>query len=146
MPKPAKLTIGSMPSVCTDRKLLHRFKSMFKCDGVRITKPCGKWFLILQWKENTAKDRKKNPDAGQWHRNGVPIDFDYVREEVVASGETKDKMIASAMHYKELQGMTMEQYLKGTLGIKAPASKETHRKLGKPKSSKIEAKTIQFRA
>lgn len=68
-------------------------------------------FLILGWKSNTAADRAKYPDAGQWERDGEPFDFDYVREEVVASGDTDDELIKSAEFYHSLQGKTMADYL-----------------------------------
>jgi len=92
--------------------LLSRFKEMFGCDQVRISAPFGMLFLILGWKENTKRDRQKNPDTGQWvDGEGNPIDFDYVREETVASGKNEEELIASAERYKRVIGMTMEEYL-----------------------------------
>ena len=91
--------------------LLDRFTRMFGCDQARITSPSENHFLILGWKSNTAEDRKKNPEAGQWTKDGVPYDFDYIHEEVVASGRTEAELITYAEHYKRLMGLTMEQYM-----------------------------------
>jgi hypothetical protein len=95
-----------------EERLIRKFVRMFGCDTARIAKPTGKLFLILGWNRNTAKDREKDPSAGQWYKNKEPIDFDYVAEKVVASGNTEKELIASAKEYKRLQGMTVEEYLR----------------------------------
>jgi hypothetical protein len=108
---------GRMVSVRCGR-LVRRFVRMFKCDQARISSPCGKHFLILGWKANTAEDRRKNPEAGQWIKDGEPQDFDYVREETVASGDTEAELIASAKHYKRLLGMKWSDYFRDELGAR----------------------------
>jgi hypothetical protein len=85
---------------------------MFKCDRARITSPCGTHYLILGWNKNTKTEREAGRDCGQWHRNGEPIDFDYVHEQVVANGKTEEDLVSSAKHYKKLLGMTWEDYFR----------------------------------
>lgn len=82
-----------------------RFVRMFQCDTARIIQSGRRMFLIIGHRRST-KD-----DAGQWERNGEPYDFEYVAEQVVASGDTEAELLASAKEYKRLLGMTMEQYL-----------------------------------
>ena len=89
------------------QRLVRRFVRLFKCDTARITSPMGKHFLIIGHKRNT-KD-----DPGVWtDENGNRRDWDYVQEQVIASGDNEAELVASAKHYKKLCGMTMEQYLR----------------------------------
>ena len=89
------------------QRLVRRFVRMFKCDTARITSPLGKHFLIIGHNRNT----KDNP--GVWRdENGNRQDWDYVQEQVIASGDTEAELVASAKHYKKLCGMSMEQYLR----------------------------------
>lgn len=83
---------------------------MFGCDAVRLSDISGKLFLIIGTKRST-KD-----DPGQWYRNGEPIDFSYVTEKVIASGNTFSELLKSAREYKRLCGMTMGQYLSQVAG------------------------------
>lgn len=76
--------------------LIRRAIKLFKCDTARITSPCGRHFLILGWNKNTKTER------GQWYRNGEPMDFDYVHEEVVANGYTFKELWKNTQHYKRL--------------------------------------------
>lgn len=98
--------------------LIRRFIRMFGCDSAHIITAWKKHFLILGWNANTAENRKKNPAAGQWMKNGVPCDFDYVREETVASGDTEQELIESAKHYKRLLGMKWSDYFHQELGAR----------------------------
>lgn len=83
---------------------------MFKCDTARITSRCDTHFLVLGWNERTE---------GEWHdQDGNPKNFDYVREEVVASGKTVKELIASAKHYKKLLGMKWSDYFREELGAR----------------------------
>lgn len=84
-----------MPDIST-----ARFIRMFGCDTARISRPCGKYFLIIGWNRNTKQDE------GHWERNGEPYDFDYVQEQVIASGETPEALLRSAREYKSLIGKT----------------------------------------
>lgn len=86
------------------KHLVRRFVRMFKCDTARISSPCGTHFLVLGWKERSE---------GQWFdQDGKPVNFDYVREQVVASGKTTRQLITAAKHYKRLIGITWEEYLR----------------------------------
>ena len=85
-------------------KLISKCKKIVKCDTARISKPMGKMFLIIGFNRNT-KD-----DESQWMKNGEPIDFDYVQESVVASGNTEEELLASTRKYQRLCGITWEQY------------------------------------
>lgn len=74
--------------------LVLRAVRLFKCDEARITSPCGTHFLILGWKARSE---------GEWRdQNGKPVNFDYLREQVVASGKTLRKLWQSVKHYKRL--------------------------------------------
>jgi hypothetical protein len=79
-----------------ENKLIKRFIRMFKCDTARIFRFPGRIFLILGWNRNTKQD------AGQWIKNGEPIDFNYVQETVVASGSNEASLVKSAKVYKKL--------------------------------------------
>ena len=105
-------TLSAERGGCWPPRLVRRFVRMFKCDTARITSPCGTHYLILGWTKNTKTEREAGRDAGQWHRNGEPIDFDYMHEQVVARGKTVAELVASAKHYKKLLGMTWDDYLR----------------------------------
>lgn len=86
--------------------LVMRCREIIECDTARITIPYREMFLVIGFNRNT-KD-----DEGQWVKDGEPYDFDYVAEQIVASGETEEELLASAREYKRLCGMTMEDYLR----------------------------------
>ena len=79
-------------------KNITKYKRMFGCDTARISKPLGSgnMYLIIGYKRNT-KDT-----AGQWYKNGEPIDFDFVEQKVVASGANEDELLEDAKRYKKL--------------------------------------------
>lgn len=90
-------------------RLVRRFVRMFKCDTARITSPCGTHFLVLGWNERSE---------GEWYdENCNPKNFDYVREQVVASGKTVKELVASAKHYKKLLGMKWSDYFREELRL-----------------------------
>ena len=89
---------------------VQQFIRMFKCDTARISQPGGRMFLILGWNKNTKTEREAGREAGQWHRDGEPIDFDYVHEQVVASGNSESELMESAKLYQQLCAMTWEQF------------------------------------
>lgn len=101
--------------------MVRRFIKMFKCDTARITMACDTIYLILGWNKNTKTERESGRDTSQWYKDGVPCDFDYVHEQVVAHGKTYDELLADAKHYKELCKMKWSDYFKKELG----ASKKT---------------------
>lgn len=80
---------------------LERFKKMFNSDTARIVHPCGMMFLIIGFYRNTQDDQ------GQWYCNGQSLDFDYVSEKVIASGENYDELLSSVMKYKSLLDMSV---------------------------------------
>lgn len=77
--------------------IVNRFCEMFDCDAARVSRPCGRSYLILGTRRNTRES------GGQWYKDGDAIDFDYLDERVVASGETEEELIVSAEEYKRLQ-------------------------------------------
>lgn len=97
-------------------KLSARFKRLFKCDSARVVTYGKRSFLIIGHRRNTRQDN------GQWCKDGVPIDFDYLSETVVASGDTEKQLLASAREYRRLSKLTMAQYLKKELGRKGVAA------------------------
>ena len=82
------------------QRMVRRAVELFGCDTARISSPCGHHYLILGWNWNTKTER----ECGQWHRNGEPINFDYVHEQVIANGATLNELWKSAKHYKRLLG------------------------------------------
>jgi hypothetical protein len=100
-----------------NKSLIDKFIAMFGCDTARISSynsspDLPTHFLILGWNRNTKTEREAGREHGQWLKDGEPMDFDYVHEQVVASGNTEGELIASAEHYKSLIGMTWEDYFK----------------------------------
>ena len=79
------------------RKRKPNYKAMFKCDEVRICRYPGRLFLILGWCRSTRQD-----GGSQWYRNGEPIHFRYLAEQVVASGRNEEELFESAKEYKRL--------------------------------------------
>lgn len=96
-----------------ESELCASFREMFGCDQARISTPCGKLFLILGWEENTAAQRERDPNCGQWYDEcGNPVDFNYIREEVVASGHSAEELKASAAYYKRLLSLSWGDYFR----------------------------------
>lgn len=109
-------SLNALPLIRVQR-LVRRFVRMFKCDTARITSHLGKHFLIIGHNRNT-KD-----DPGVWtDGNGNRRDWDYVKEQVIASGGTEAELVASAKHYKKLCGMSMEEYLRSLASPNAALS------------------------
>ena len=78
---------------------------MFDCyDSIRISQPINTYFLIIG--EN---------GSGQCYRNGKPWNYDYTQEKCIASGKTEKEIIISAIKYKRLCNMTMEEYIKSLI-------------------------------
>jgi len=64
-------------------------------------------YLVIGWNASTKDDLNS-----QWYDgNGVARNWDYIRELVVASGETATELIASVNEYIRLCDMTMTEYL-----------------------------------
>jgi hypothetical protein len=94
----------SMSDSSRERKLENVFVQMFGCDAARITNPLGvQMFLIIGHLRNTKQDE------GQWIRNGEPFDFDYLQEQVIASGTTIKELFKSARAYKRMLRMEGER-------------------------------------
>src|SRR5277367_3657217 len=87
------------------RKAKLNYKAMFDCDEFRIARFPEKIFLIIgNW-------RSTRDDVGQWERNGEPIHFRYLSEQVIASGKDEKELFTSAKEYKRISNLTAEQYL-----------------------------------
>lgn len=82
--------------VYTIEELIAECREIIECDTARISKPDKRMFLIIGFRKNTKNDE------GEWIKNNKRIDFDYVKESVVASGETAQELIESAREYKRL--------------------------------------------
>lgn len=81
------------PNQCPEIDL-GPYRAMFDCDTVRIVKAMKTMFLMLGWKKR-SEAVWKNQD-GEW------VEFDYLKEQVVASGDTAEALQASAEHYASL--------------------------------------------
>jgi hypothetical protein len=88
----------------SERKLITRFTRMFGCDTARIAKAGGLRFLVIGWNRWSV---------GEWVKTWVTDDgvvahldfnFNYVEEQVIASGGTDAELLASAKQYQALTG------------------------------------------
>jgi hypothetical protein len=95
------------------KKLENKFKKMFRCDSVRISNPMNKFFLIIGYKKHTKDDTLSYYSDGDGNR----IDFEYIDEQIIASGKNIKELIMSAKYYKSLQGMSWEEYFKKELKL-----------------------------
>ena len=97
------------------RGLLSRFRYMFDChDSIRIEQPMNSLFLIVGRRRHT-KDDKLSAWIGE---SGERVDFEYLEEHCVASGETPQELIISALDYKRLSNMSMKEFLLSNLADK----------------------------
>jgi hypothetical protein len=93
----------------TTEQIIKECRKIIKCDTALISKPLRKMYLIIGFNRNT----KDNDSGSVWvNQDGNRIDFDYIQESVVASGNTPKELIESAKKYKRLCGITWEQYFK----------------------------------
>jgi hypothetical protein len=90
------------------------FRLMFKCDNARLISPLkDKIFLILGKKRNTKEDK------GTWKdHNGNILNWDYLVETTIASGNNIDELISNAKRYKSLKGKTALDLITNGLEIK----------------------------
>lgn len=103
-----------------DRKqeALEKLRELFPdADNIRISDPVDTMFAIVGEETSTGDDTGQwtrfDPDEGEYK----DIDFNYLDETIVASGDTVDEIMESAKHYKRLQDMSYEEYLKEKLEI-----------------------------
>ena len=96
-------------------RLARAFRRMFKCDTARISSPLGKTkFLIIGHNRSTKED-----GGVSWRdENGRRMDWDYVLETCVASGDTEAALMGSARRYKELLGISMARLLREEAGVR----------------------------
>ena len=80
----------------SDEKLIKKFKRMFKCDAVRISRPMKKLFLIIGFRRHTKDDKLREWTDGYGNR----IDFEYIHDTVIASGNDEKELIESAKEFK----------------------------------------------
>ena len=78
-------------------KLEKKFMKMFNADEARISKPIGKLFLIVGYKKHTKDDR-----LSYFEKNGKRIDFEYLQETVIASGNNAKELMRDAKELKSL--------------------------------------------
>lgn len=104
-PQRPQLNIAAVIGSSSLDKLAKECMKYVKCDTARISKPYDKMYLIIGFNRNTKNDE------GVWvNQDNQRIDFDYVQESVVASGNTKKELIESTKEYQRLCGITWEQY------------------------------------
>ena len=74
--------------------IIARSRRLFKADAARIIKFPDRMFLILGWNRRTENE---------WYDSrGEHYDFDYLKEEVVASGSTRAELWRSVREYRFL--------------------------------------------
>jgi len=85
-----------------------RLRDLLEADTARVSSPLGpRMFLVIGHRRSTRDDPGHWEDAD----GNRMLDWEYVDEKVVASGETEEELIASAQEYQRLFGMTMADYL-----------------------------------
>jgi hypothetical protein len=85
-------------------KIAERCKEHIKCDTARVLKPQHKMYLIIGFNRNT-----KDGDSVRF-LNREQVDYDYVHEVTVASGDTEEELIASTKEYTRLCELTWEEH------------------------------------
>jgi hypothetical protein len=101
-----------------ETELINRCREIIPCDTARISKPLGTMYLIIGFNRNTKNNH------GQWIKDGKPIDFDYVEEHVVASGNTEEELISSCEKYAGLSVVSLGEYLTRIIASKEEKSDE----------------------
>lgn len=93
----ASLTFQSSGGTCL-RVAGRYFRRLFRADAARISSPLGeRLFLIIGTKRNTRQDQ------GRWvNEKGEFVDWDYLLESCVASGEDLSELVENAKYYKGL--------------------------------------------
>jgi hypothetical protein len=82
------------------------FKLQFKCDEARIVEAGGMLFLLIGTKRNTAQDE------GVWqNEKGEVQNWDYLSEQVIASGKDEAELKDSADEYERISKLTIEEFL-----------------------------------
>ena len=85
------------------KEIIKKARVIIEFDVARISKTMGRMSLIIGFKKNTKND------VGQWIKNGEPINFDYVDEKIIASGDTEEELIESVREYKRPCNMSWEE-------------------------------------
>lgn len=83
--------------IMENQTLLNKFKKMFKCDTVRLSKPLDTIFLVIGFKKNSTDNINV-----EYTINGKLYCFDYVEEKCIASGKDLESLLESAKAYKKL--------------------------------------------
>lgn len=78
-------------------RIIRQAIRLFGCDNARISRPLGKWFLVLMWKRHT-----RDAEGWYWLKNGQRYDFEYHEEHCVASGDSAKELRESMHKYYQL--------------------------------------------
>lgn len=78
------------------------------CDTARISYLSGTMFLVIGFKRNTKEDK----DTLAINEKGEVIHYDYFKEQLVTSGETKEQLLESLKEYQRISKLTGEEYFK----------------------------------
>ena len=81
----------------SDSRFVEAVKVLLECDTARIFKPLDRLFLIIGFN----KDTQDNQFAA-WFEEGKRVDFKYVAEQTVASGDSLKELWRNACRYKRL--------------------------------------------
>ncbi len=77
--------------------IIKKTIELLGCDTARISQPNKHFYMIIGYNRNTISDE------GSWEKNGVPIDFDYTKEKIIARGSTLMKLWNSVEHYNKTE-------------------------------------------
>lgn len=82
--------------------LFHEAMNLLSCDNVRICQPLHTMYLIVGY------ERKSE---GWVNQDDEPQEFDYLAEQVIASGDTYETLHESLLEYCRVKDMTMDHYM-----------------------------------
>jgi len=83
------------------------------CDVARISKYGDTMFYIIGFRDSTRHDK-----TGVWiDENGNRKDWEYIREQVIASGKTEEELLDSVREYKRLSRMSALDWMSEQTGV-----------------------------
>lgn len=93
-------------------RALRRLRYIFPdADNIRISDPRQTIFAIVG-DETIGRCVKKEKGSDTYEE----VDFEYVDERIVASGDTVVELVESALKYKRVESMSHKEYLEEELG------------------------------
>ena len=96
-------------------ELVTELKGLLKVDSVRIVLIGNSYWLIIGQYQTTLANQDYYWTLST-ELNSARIDFDYLSEKVICSGETLDELRLNAIEYQRINQLSIKEYLK-ELGV-----------------------------